>query len=50
MEWNTKRMNETNKKVPKISFYVFRKNYIKPTKEEGFTPKGENRRFKSSRV
>jgi bifunctional polynucleotide phosphatase/kinase len=34
MEYNTKRMNETGKKVPKISFYVFRKNYVKPTKEE----------------
>lgn len=36
LEWNTKRMNETGKKVPKISFYVFRKNYIKPIKEDGF--------------
>lgn len=36
MEWNTKRTNETGKKVPKISFYVFRKNYEKPTKEDGF--------------
>ena len=33
-EWNTKRMNETGKKVPKVAFYVFRKNYVRPTKEE----------------
>lgn len=34
MEFNTKRFNETGKKIPKIAFYLFRKNYIKPTKEE----------------
>lgn len=35
IEWNTKRFNETGKKIPRISFYVFRKNYVKPTVEEG---------------
>jgi bifunctional polynucleotide phosphatase/kinase len=35
MEWNTLRFNETGKKIPRIAFYIFRKNYIKPTKEEG---------------
>jgi bifunctional polynucleotide phosphatase/kinase len=35
LEWNTKRFNETGKKVPKIAFYVHRKNYIRPTEEDG---------------
>ena len=36
MEWNTKRMNETSKKVPKIAFYTYRKYYTEPSVEEGF--------------
>lgn len=36
MEWNTRRFNQTGKKVPKIAFYVFRKNYVKPDINEGF--------------
>lgn len=35
MELNTLRMNTTGKKVPKIAFYVFRKNYEQPTYDEG---------------
>lgn len=34
MEWNTHRLNETGKKVPKIAFYLFRKNYVRPTISE----------------
>ena len=34
MEWNTLRLNETGKKVPKIAFYLFRKNYEPPTNDE----------------
>jgi predicted kinase len=36
MTWNTKRMNETNKKVPNIAFYLFRKNYEEPMSDEKF--------------
>lgn len=35
MEFNTKRFNETGKKVPKIAFYMFRKNYVKPNSNDG---------------
>ena len=34
MEWNTKRFVETGKKIPKIAFYTFRKNYNPPTISE----------------
>lgn len=34
MEWNTRRFNETGKKIPRIPFYLFRKNYVKPIVEE----------------
>ena len=34
MEWNIKRLNETDKKVPRIAFYLFRKNYVSPTSDE----------------
>lgn len=36
LEWNTKRMNETGKKVPNIAFYTYRKYYTIPTLSEGF--------------
>ena len=34
MEWNTKRFEETGKKIPKIAFYTYRKNYNPPTISE----------------
>lgn len=37
MEWNAKRASETDKKVPRIAFYLFRKHYIEPSLEEGFS-------------
>jgi hypothetical protein len=30
------RNNKRDKVIPKITYYVFRKNYVKPTIEEGF--------------
>ena len=34
MEWNTKRFIQTGKKIPKIAFYTYRKNYCPPTISE----------------
>jgi bifunctional polynucleotide phosphatase/kinase len=34
MEWNTKRFLEIGKKIPKIAFYTYRKNYNPPTMSE----------------
>ena len=34
MEWNNKRFMETGKKIPKIAFYTYRKNYCPPTISE----------------
>ncbi len=34
MELNTKRFEETGKKIPKIALYTFRKNFEEPIKEE----------------